>query len=173
MASRLSDRFQLLASGDRTAPMRQQTLRAAVDWSYELLTEPEQVLLRRLSVFSGWNLDMAEQVCADEQIPADDVLDLLAALIDKSLVSLDGELTGDARYRLLDTIAEYAAGRLAASGEQADDPGRAPRLPAGPGRGHRGARRSCAATRPGPRGSPCTCGSTSSGPTSAPPWPSA
>ncbi len=69
---------------------------------------------------------MAEQVCADEQIPADDVLDLLAALIDKSLVSLDGELAGDARYRLLDTIGEYAAGRLAASGEQADDPGRAP-----------------------------------------------
>jgi len=119
VATRLSDRFQLLASGDRTAPVRQQTLRAAVDWSYELLTEPEQALLRRLSVFSGWNLDMAEQVCADEQIPADDVLDLLAALIDKSLVSLDGELAGDARYRLLDTIGEYAAYRLAASGEQA------------------------------------------------------
>jgi predicted ATPase/DNA-binding CsgD family transcriptional regulator len=119
VADRLSDRFRLLASGDRTAPVRQQTLRAAVDWSYELLTEPEQALLRRLSVFSGWNLDMAEQVCSDEQIPADEVLDLLAALIDKSLVSLDGELAGDARYRLLDTIGEYAAGRLAASGEQA------------------------------------------------------
>jgi predicted ATPase/DNA-binding CsgD family transcriptional regulator len=119
VADRLSDRFQLLASGDRTAPMRQQTLRAAVDWSYELLTEPEQALLRRLSVFSGWNLEMAEQVCADEQIPADQVLDLLAALIDKSLVSLDGELSGDARYRLLDTIREYAAFRLAATGEQA------------------------------------------------------
>ncbi|HEY3979650.1 MAG TPA: LuxR C-terminal-related transcriptional regulator [Streptosporangiaceae bacterium] len=120
VATRLSDRFQLLASGDRTAPMRQQTLRAAVDWSYELLTEPEQVLLSRLSVFSGWSLDMAEQVCSDKQIPAEDVLDLLAALIDKSLVSMDSELTGDARYRLLDTIAEYAAGRLAASGEEAD-----------------------------------------------------
>jgi predicted ATPase/DNA-binding NarL/FixJ family response regulator len=118
VAGRLSDRFQLLASGDRTAPVRQQTLRAAVDWSYELLTEPEQALLRRLSVFSGWNLEMAEQVCVDEQIRADDVLDLLAALIDKSLVSLDGELTGDARYRLLDTIGEYAADRLATSGEQ-------------------------------------------------------
>ena len=64
IAARLGDRFQLLASGDRTAPPRQQTLRAAVDWSYELLTGPEQALLRRLSVFSGWNLDMAEQVCA-------------------------------------------------------------------------------------------------------------
>ena len=70
IAGRLGDRFQLLASGDRTAPVRQQTLRAAVDWSYELLTEPEQALLRRLSVFSGWNLEMAEQVCADEQVPA-------------------------------------------------------------------------------------------------------
>ncbi len=117
IAARLGDRFQLLASGDRTAPVRQQTLRAAVDWSYELLTEPEQLLLRRLAVFAGWNLDMAEQVCADEAIPAEQVLDLLAALIDKSLVTLDGELEGDARYRLLDTIREYAFGRLDASGE--------------------------------------------------------
>jgi predicted ATPase/DNA-binding CsgD family transcriptional regulator len=117
IAARLGDRFQLLASGDRTAPVRQQTLRAAVDWSYELLTEPEQLLLRRLAVFAGWNLDMAEQVCADEAIPAEQVLDLLAALIDKSLVTLDGELEGDARYRLLDTIREYATGRLDASGE--------------------------------------------------------
>ena len=118
VADRLSDRFGLLAAGDRTAPLRQQTLRAAVDWSYELLTPQEQALLRRLSVFSGWNLEMAEEVCADGQIPADDILDLLAALIDKSLVSLDGEVTGDARYRLLDTIREYAAGLLAASGER-------------------------------------------------------
>jgi predicted ATPase/DNA-binding CsgD family transcriptional regulator len=117
IAARLGDRFQLLASGDRTAPARQQTLRAAVDWSYGLLTEPEQVLLRRLAVFAGWNLDMAERVCADEAIPAEQVLDVLAALIDKSLVTLDGELEGDARYRLLDTIREYAAGRLDASGE--------------------------------------------------------
>ena len=121
VASRLSDRFQLLATGDRTAPMRQQTLRAAVDWSYELLTDAEQVLLRRLSVFAGWNLEMAEQVCADkQQLPAEDILGVLAALIDKSLVSLDAELTGTARYRLLDTIAEYAADRLAASGEAAE-----------------------------------------------------
>ena len=117
IAGRLGDRFQLLASGIRTAPVRQQTLRAAVDWSYELLTEPEQVLLRRLAVFSGWNLEMAEQVCGDEAIPGDQVLDLLAALIDKSLVTLDGELENDARYRLLDTIKEYATARLNASGE--------------------------------------------------------
>ncbi len=123
IADRLRGRFRLLDSGDRTAPLRQQTLRATVDWSYELLDEPEQVLLRRLAVFSGWNLDMAEQVCSDEVsaaggIPADAVLGLLISLIDKSLVVLDGEAAGDARYRLLDTIREYAAERLAAAGEQ-------------------------------------------------------
>jgi predicted ATPase len=118
IASRLDDRFRLLASGDRTAPARQQTLRAAVDWSYELLSEPEQILLRRLSVFAGWNLEMAEQVCADERIPATAVLDLMAALIDKSLVTFDHELRGESRYRLLDTIKEYAASRLTTSGEE-------------------------------------------------------
>src|SRR5689334_17454507 len=121
---RLRDRFALLNSGDRTAPLRQQTLRATVDWSYELLDSAEQMLLRRLATFSGWNLDMAEQVCSDEAagageaIPADAVLGLLISLIDKSLVVLDGEAAGDARYRLLDTIREYAAERLAAAGER-------------------------------------------------------
>ncbi|HWG62133.1 MAG TPA: LuxR C-terminal-related transcriptional regulator [Streptosporangiaceae bacterium] len=120
IADRLDDRFRLLASGDRTAPARQQTLRAAVDWSYELLTEAEQVLLRRLAVFAGWNMEMAEQVCADELIPASSVLDLVAALIDKSLVIFEHEVYGDSRYRLLDTIKEYAATRLSASGEEPD-----------------------------------------------------
>ena len=120
IADRLRDRFQLLNSGDRTAPLRQQTLRATVDWSYELLDEAEQMLLRRLAVFSGWNLDMAEQVCSDPAIPADAVLGLLISLIDKSLVVLDGEAAGDARYRLLDTIKQYAAERLGAAGEQAE-----------------------------------------------------
>jgi predicted ATPase/DNA-binding CsgD family transcriptional regulator len=118
IADRLRDRFQLLDSGDRTAPPRQQTLRATVDWSYELLDGPEQTLLRRLAVFSGWNLDMAEQVCSDDEIPADAVLGVLISLIDKSLVVLDGEAAGDARYRLLDTIREYAAERLVAAGEE-------------------------------------------------------
>ena len=118
IADRLRDRFQLLDSGDRTAPPRQQTLRATVDWSYELLDGPEQMLLRRVAVFSGWNLDMAEQVCSDDAIPADAVLDLLISLIDKSLVVLDGEAAGDARYRLLDTIREYAVERLVAAGEE-------------------------------------------------------
>jgi len=119
ISARLDDRFRLLASGDRTAPLRQQTLRAAVDWSHDLLTESEQVLLRRLAVFAGWTLDMAERVCADELVPAGQVLDLLAGLIDKSLVTMDGEVHGHARYRLLDTIREYAAERLEASGEAA------------------------------------------------------
>jgi len=118
IADRLRDRFQLLDSGDRTAPPRQQTLRATVDWSYELLDEAEQMLLRRLAVFSGWNLDMAEWVCSDDAIPADAILDLLISLIDKSLVVLDGEAAGDARYRLLDTIREYAVERLVSAGEE-------------------------------------------------------
>jgi predicted ATPase/DNA-binding CsgD family transcriptional regulator len=118
IAARLDDRFRLLASGDRTAPPRQQTLQAAVDWSFELLTRDEQMMLRRLSVFASWSLEMAEQVCADDRIPASRVLDLLAALIDKSLVALEEEVAGAARYRLLDTIRQYAADRLAAAGEE-------------------------------------------------------
>jgi predicted ATPase/DNA-binding CsgD family transcriptional regulator/Tfp pilus assembly protein PilF len=120
IAARLDDRFRLLASGDRTAPPRQQTLQAAVDWSFDLLTKDEQVLLRRLSVFASWSLDMAEQVCADDRIAVEQVLDLLAALIDKSLVALEDELAGQARYHLLDTIRDYASAQLAAAGEQAE-----------------------------------------------------
>src|SRR5262252_6457019 len=117
IAARLADRFRLLTSGHRTAPARHRTLRAAMDWSYELLTASEQVLLRRLSVFVGWSLEMAEQVCSDDAIPASDVLDLLASLVDKSLVVLEPEVLGQARYRLLDTIRRYVAKRLADAGE--------------------------------------------------------
>ncbi len=117
IAARLDDRFPLLAAGDRAARPRQQTLRAAVDWSYELLSEPEQVLLRRLSVFAGWNLELAEQICADSEITAGQVLPLLAALIVKSLVITEDRASGAPRYRLLDTIREYAAEQLAASAE--------------------------------------------------------
>jgi predicted ATPase/DNA-binding NarL/FixJ family response regulator len=119
VAARLVGRFELLALGDRAAPLRQQTLRATVAWSYELLTPAERLLLSRLSVFHGWNLEMAERVCADGRIPPGDVLDLLRALIDKSLVTLDGALNGDARYRLLDTVRELAA-EQAAFGAEAD-----------------------------------------------------
>ena len=115
--ARLVDRFSLLTTGSRGAPPRQQTLRAAIDWSYGLLTGPEQVLLRRLSVFAGWSLEMAEQVCSDNYIQAADILDLITALVDKSLVVRETEVLGQARYRLLDTIREYAAVCLVEAGE--------------------------------------------------------
>jgi len=117
IGARLADRFGLLTNGDRTAPARQRTLRATIDWSYDLLTEREQVLLRRLSVFTSWSLEMAEQVCSDDGIPPRDMLDLIAALVDKSLVIRDREMLGQARYRMLETIREYAAARLAEAGE--------------------------------------------------------
>ncbi len=117
ISSRLADRFELLALGDRAAPARHQTLRATVEWSYELLTPSERLLLSRLSVFHGWSLEMAERVCSDDEIPSADVLLILTALIDKSLVSLDGDLDGTARYRLLDTVREIAAEQAVASGE--------------------------------------------------------
>jgi predicted ATPase/DNA-binding CsgD family transcriptional regulator len=119
ISARLDDRFGLLTTGDRSAAPRQRTLRAAIEWSYELLTAPERAMFRRLSVFSGWSLEMAEQVCCDEDIPAAEVLGLTAALVDKSLVVLDPEVLGQARYRMLDTIRKYAALRLAQAGESA------------------------------------------------------
>ena len=119
ISARLDDRFGLLTTGDRSAAPRQRTLRAAIEWSYELLTAPERAMFRRLSVFSGWSLEMAEQVCSDEDIPAAEVLGLTAALVDKSLVVLDPEVLGQARYRMLDTIRKYAALRLAQAGESA------------------------------------------------------
>jgi predicted ATPase/DNA-binding CsgD family transcriptional regulator len=117
--SRLTDRFELLTTGARAAPRRQRTLRAAIDWSHDLLAEREQMLLQRLSVFAGWSLEMAEQVCSDERIPASDMLDLVAALVDKSLVVREPEALGQARYRLLNTIRAYAAARLADAAETA------------------------------------------------------
>jgi len=117
IVTRLDDRFRLLTSGDRTAPPRQRTLRAAIDWSHDLLADREQVMLRRLSVFAGWSLEMAEQLCSGDGLPAADVLDLLAALADKSLVVVDSGVNGQTRYRMLDSIREYAAARADAAGE--------------------------------------------------------
>jgi predicted ATPase/DNA-binding CsgD family transcriptional regulator/tetratricopeptide (TPR) repeat protein len=118
IASRLADRFNLLSSIERSAPPRHRTLRAAIDWSYDLLGPEEKILLRRLSVFAGWPLEMAEQVCADDALPVGHVVDLLTALADKSLVIAEyGEHSAEARYRMLDTVREYAAGRLAEAGE--------------------------------------------------------
>jgi predicted ATPase/DNA-binding CsgD family transcriptional regulator len=117
IAARMGDRFGLLTAGDRSAAPRQQTLRATIEWSYELLAPAERILFRRLSVFAGWSLDMAEQVCADDELPAPEVLGLIAALLDKSLVASEAAALGQARYRMLDTIREYAAERLADVGE--------------------------------------------------------
>ncbi|HJS28873.1 MAG TPA: tetratricopeptide repeat protein, partial [Anaerolineales bacterium] len=118
IAERLDDRFRLLTGGSRTALPRHQTLQALIDWSYELVSEPERVLLRRLSVFAGgWTLEAAEKVCAGNGIPARQVLDLLARLVDKSLVAVE-ERTGTARYRMLHTIRQYAREKLFASGEE-------------------------------------------------------
>ncbi|SNS87808.1 Predicted ATPase [Streptosporangium subroseum] len=117
--ARIRDRFRLLSAGDRTAPARQQTLRATVDWSYQQLKEPERILLRRLAVFTGgWTLDMAEQVCAGNGLWAEDVLGVLCDLVDKSLVLADAEVAGETRYRMLETIREYAAEQLDVSGEE-------------------------------------------------------
>ncbi len=119
IAARLADRFTLLGAGDRTAPPRQRTLRATIDWSHDLLSGPEQVLLRRLSVFAGWSLEMAEQVCADSLLPAEEIIGLTAGLVDKSLLVVEPEVLGQARYRMLDSIRAYAAQRLADAGESA------------------------------------------------------
>jgi predicted ATPase len=116
LASRLDDRFRLLTSGSRTALPRHRTLRAMVDWSWELLTDAERMVLRRLSVFSGGaSLAAAERVCAGDAVEQDQVLDLLTALTEKSLLLNDG---GNApHYRMSGTIMEYAGQRLAAAGE--------------------------------------------------------
>jgi predicted ATPase/class 3 adenylate cyclase len=113
---RLDQRFRLLTGGDRTALKRQQTLKATVDWSYSLLSGAEQLLLRRLSVFAeGFDLDAAEQVCGFSDIEAFEVTGLLGSLVDKSLVV--AEPKGAAlRYRLLETIRQFAAERLTESG---------------------------------------------------------
>ncbi|GAA0437610.1 SARP family transcriptional regulator [Acrocarpospora corrugata] len=116
LARRLDDRFHLLTGGSRTALPRHKTLRAVVDWSWDLLTEAERGVLRRLSVFSGGvSLEAAERVCGDEASAGEQVLDVLTALIEKSLLLADGE--GAPRYRMLNTIREYAAHRLAEAGE--------------------------------------------------------
>jgi predicted ATPase/DNA-binding SARP family transcriptional activator len=116
VADRLGDRFRLLTGGSRTAVARHQTLRAVVAWSWELLSDEERHLAERLAVFPGGATQRsAEDVCAGSDLPADDVLDLLMALADKSLVQIVGG--ADTRYRMLETIREYGVERLADRGE--------------------------------------------------------
>ena len=113
----LHDRFRLLTGGARTAVRRQQTLRASVDWSHALLTEPERVLFRRLAVFlGGFDLDAAQAVAGGGEVERYQVLDLLTLLVDKSLVVADNS-GGRTRYRLLETVRQYAQQKLGESGE--------------------------------------------------------
>jgi len=108
IAERLNDRFNLLKQGNRTALPRHQTLRATIDWSYDLLSHKELVLFRRLAVFAGgWTLQEVQAVCSGDDIGVDEILDLLAHLVDKSLVIMQVE-KGNARYRMLETIRQYA-----------------------------------------------------------------
>jgi predicted ATPase len=117
ISSRLDDSFALLTGHERTAIAHHRTLRATMEWSYELLSEAERALLRQLSVFAGgWTLSAAEAVCAGGGLEGDEVLDLLTQLVDKSLV-LVGEQDGDARYRLLETVRQYASEKLEEAGE--------------------------------------------------------
>jgi tetratricopeptide (TPR) repeat protein len=130
IAARLYDRFRLLTGGVRTALPRHQTLRAMIDWSHELLSEPERVLFRRLSVFAGgWTLEAAEQVTVGEwqvendispiarDLQPENILDLLTSLFNKSLIIAEREQGKDTRYRLLETIRQYAHEKLLEAGE--------------------------------------------------------
>ncbi|MFC4052168.1 BTAD domain-containing putative transcriptional regulator [Actinomadura syzygii] len=118
VASRLDDRFRLLNAGSRTALPRHRTLRAVVEWSWDLLDEPERALWRRLAVFpGGTTVDAAEAVCAGPDLARSEVFDALAALADKSLLVVDGD-GDDPRYRMLDTIREYGLERLVQAGEE-------------------------------------------------------
>lgn len=117
IAAGLDDRFHLLTGGGRSALPRQQTLRASVDWSHDLLSDPERALLRRLAVFAGgFTLNLAEAVCSDLTLERVAILDVLGSLVDQSLVVAD-ERAGAVRYRLLETVRQYALEHLAAAGE--------------------------------------------------------
>ncbi len=117
IVERLDDSLDLLSAGSRTAMTRQQTLRATLAWSFDLLEVEEQILLRRLSVFAGsFSLEAAEDVCAEQPLQRSGAVGLLGRLIDKSLVHVE-EGPGDRRYRLLETVRQYAAERLAQAGE--------------------------------------------------------
>jgi predicted ATPase/serine/threonine protein kinase len=119
LLARLASRLQLLTGGSRDLPQRQQTLRAAIDWSYDLLTAPEQKLFRRLSVFvGGCSLEGAEAVCDAKSDLDIDLLDGIASMVDKSLMQQMDRATGELRFVMLETIREYGLERLAASGEE-------------------------------------------------------
>ncbi len=114
---RVTDRFALLGRGSRTAAERQQTLRACVDWSFELCAKPERTLWNRLAIFTGsFELDAAEGICAGDDVPADEVLNLIASMVDKSVLVREEHSTG-VRYRMLETVRAYGQDNLVRSGE--------------------------------------------------------
>jgi predicted ATPase len=119
IAARLDDRFRLLTAGSRTVLPRQRTLRGAIDWSHGLLPGQERLLLRRLAVFAGdWTVEAAERVCSGDGVAADEVLDLLAQLVRKSLVLAEDQ-DNEMCYRFLETIRQYAEEELRGAGEEA------------------------------------------------------
>ena len=142
VAQRLDDRFRLLTGGARTALPRQQSLRAVVDWSYDLLFDDERVLFNRLAVFSGGcELTAAEAVCADDQVPAGEILDVVSRLVDKSLVTA-ADAAGETRFTQHQTLWQYGRERLDESGEVNAMRARHARvLPADGGGGPRGSAR--------------------------------
>lgn len=119
IVERLDDRFHLLTTGSRTAVPRQQTLRSLIDWSHDLLTDPERMLFRRLSVFArGRTLEAIEEVCSCHRLSANEIIDLLAQLVDKSLVFVEKTPVHGARYYMLESIYDYADEKLREAGEQ-------------------------------------------------------
>jgi len=119
IAARLVDRFRLLTGGSRTVLPRQQTLQAVIDWSYQLLTNAERILFRRLAIFvGGWSLPAAEAICCGGELEEWEILDLLTALVDKSLVVSEPGAAGQQHYRLLQTIRQYAGTCLQHAGEE-------------------------------------------------------
>jgi hypothetical protein len=148
IADRLGDRFRLLTGGSRSALPRQQTLEAAVDWSYQLLSTQERRLFERLAVFvGGFTLEAIEAVCTDEEVDRVDVLDLLTGLVDKSMVIAESGESGGTRYRLLETLRQFGVRLLAATNEMEQLEGPAPFVLPGVARKHG---RSSLGTRSGP-----------------------
>ncbi|MBV9547828.1 MAG: hypothetical protein JOY61_25925 [Chloroflexi bacterium] len=122
IAEHLDNRLNLLTSGSRSSPSRQQTLRSTIDWSYRLLSDPERLLFDRLSVFAGgWTFEAAQAVCAGDAIHQSEVLDLLGQLVDKSLVVAALGSSERARYRMFETLHEYAREQLRRRGQQEVD----------------------------------------------------
>ncbi len=117
LSQKLDERFRLLTGGDRTALPRQQTMRAAIDWSYELLSEDERTVFRRLSIFQGgWTLEAASTLCSDASLDEFAILDILTSLVNKSLVSVEFQ-TDTQRYKLLESLRQYGLDLLRSSGE--------------------------------------------------------